>query len=38
MKIKTKILLAFGYFIALAAGYLFGILGNYSGIRQDEVE
>ena len=37
MKIKTKILLAFGYFIALAAGYLFGILGNYSGISQNQV-
>ena len=37
MKIKTKILLAFGYFIAVAAGYLIGILGNYSGISQDQV-
>jgi len=37
MKIKTKILLAFGYFIALAAGYLIGIPGNYAGNRQDKV-
>ena len=37
MKLKTKILLAFGFFIALAAGYLIGILGNYSGISHDQV-